>query len=308
LSIKATLKARQRRRRILWVSAVVALVALLVVVYFAATLNASNQLTAYIGKPVPAAVLSELTGVSDSTLSAIGAPPGVNPPVPVSGAPLTSNGKPVVLYIGAEFCPYCAVERWAMVVALSRFGTFHGLQLMLSGDLPEPNPDTPTFTFTNTTFTSNYIVFQSVEEYDRSDNPLQSLTPAQSSLLSQYDTCQSTGQSGGIPFIDIANQYVVNCGAQFVLSNQPGPAPNIVGMNWTQIASQLNDPSSGVAQRIDGAANYLISAICKATGGAPASVCSQSYATEPLAYLPPPSSPQTPLAVPTLGADQPRTG
>src|SRR5215471_17073708 len=48
---------------------------------------------------------------------------GKLPFTPGSGAPLTSGGKPEMLYIGAEYCPYCAAMRWSMAVALSRFGT-----------------------------------------------------------------------------------------------------------------------------------------------------------------------------------------
>src|SRR5690348_7156130 len=29
----------------------------------------------------------------------------------VTGTPLTSNGKPELLYLGGEYCPYCAAER-----------------------------------------------------------------------------------------------------------------------------------------------------------------------------------------------------
>jgi hypothetical protein len=32
-----------------------------------------------------------------------------------------------MLYIGAEYCPYCAAERWPLVMALSKFGTFSNL-------------------------------------------------------------------------------------------------------------------------------------------------------------------------------------
>ena len=44
-----------------------------------------------------------------------------------SSTPLTSGGKPEVLYLGSEYCPFCATQRWAMINALSRFGTFSGL-------------------------------------------------------------------------------------------------------------------------------------------------------------------------------------
>ena len=39
---------------------------------------------------------------------------------------------PVVFFYGAEFAPYAAAERWPLILALSRFGTFHRLGLMQS--------------------------------------------------------------------------------------------------------------------------------------------------------------------------------
>ena len=68
------------------------------------------------------------SSVPASTLDAVGSG-SVNSynPAPVksiSGAPLTQDSKPEMLYIGAEFCPYCAALRWSMAVALSRFGSF----------------------------------------------------------------------------------------------------------------------------------------------------------------------------------------
>src|SRR5271155_4359240 len=40
---------------------------------------------------------------------------------------LVSNGRPEVIFLGAEFCPYCSVERWSLVMALSKFGNFSHL-------------------------------------------------------------------------------------------------------------------------------------------------------------------------------------
>ena len=71
----------------------------------------------------------------------------------------------------------------------------------------------------------------------------------------------------------------MNCGAQFNL-------PRIAGESWTQVASQLDVPNSTVAQEIDGAANTLITAICKVVGGQPSSVCGQSYAMITLGVRP----------------------
>jgi Domain of unknown function (DUF929) len=269
LGRRATLNSRRRRRRILSVSVVVLVVAVLLVLYF--VVAASNDPNVkYIGQPVSTAVLSQVAGVSDSTLAKIGSPSGVSPPTSITGSPLTTGGKPEVLYVGGEYCPYCAVERWSLVVALSRFGQFSGLEYMLSSPT-DVNANSPTFTFSSSSYSSNYVAFVAVEKYDRSGNVRQELTSAQQSLVTSYDTCATNGQSGGIPFVDIGNSYAVNCGAQSTL--------DISGMNWTQVASQLDNPTSNVAKLIDGAANTLITAICAVDGNQPGAVCTQSYAT-----------------------------
>jgi hypothetical protein len=152
-----------------------------------------------------------------------------------------------------------------MIVALSRFGTFTGLEYMQSGDSPESFPNTSTFTFSHASYTSQYISFVAVEVQDRYHNSLQTPTNDQQALWSQYDP-----PGNGFPFIDLANQYVA-------INSQYSPG-NINGLTWTGIASQLDTPSSAVAQNIDGAANRLITALCKIDNGQPASVCSQPYA------------------------------
>jgi len=274
LGRRATLNARARRRRILTISAVVAVVAVVSVVYLVAAAGI-DPYGSYIGQPVSPAILQQLTGVSNSTLDTVGAIAGVNPPANITGPPLTSGGRPEVLFIGGEYCPFCAVERWSLIIALSRFGQFSGIQYMQSSST-DVNPNTPTFTFSGASYTSNYITFLPVEEFDRTGAVRQALTSEQQSLLTQYDTCAGTSSSGGIPFVDIDNAFAVNCGAQFNL--------DISVDNWTQVATQLNNPNSNTARLIDSAADSLITAICKADGGQPGSVCSQPYATESLAY------------------------
>ncbi|HVB96045.1 MAG TPA: DUF929 family protein [Nitrososphaerales archaeon] len=46
----------------------------------------------------------------------------------IAAAPLlTVNGKPTVVYLGAISCVFCGENRWAMALALSRFGVFQDL-------------------------------------------------------------------------------------------------------------------------------------------------------------------------------------
>lgn len=224
--------------------------------------NGGGNTTALIGQNISSGIYSNLSGVSDSTLIAIGNNANVNPPKSVAGTPLTSNGKPVILYIGGDYCPYCAGERWSLIVALSRFGEFSGLTYMLSS-ASDVYANTATFSFHTASYYSQYVTFVAVEEYDRQQQIQQPLTQNETSLIRQYDS------SGGIPFVDLGNQFIA--GTLYA----PGPLKDL---NWTQIASQLNNPKSNVAQIIDSGANALISAICKIDGGKPSSVCSQSYA------------------------------
>jgi hypothetical protein len=276
------MKRRERIRRItILVVAVVIVVSLVVGLYLAFS---SSPNSGYVGKKVSASILGELTGVSDTTLTTIGVPKGVYPPSSISGTSLAYNGKPEILYIGGDYCPYCAVERWSLIVALSRFGQFSNLTYMLSSSA-DVNPNSPTFTFETASYSSNYVSFVGVEEFGQDPSTVrQPLTSQQQSLVSQYDTCPSSGGSGGIPFVDIGNSYAVNCGAQSTL--------DISGQNWTQVASQLNNTSSNVASLIDGAANTIITAICHLQAviaeGVP--VCSQPFAMETISYVGPGSS------------------
>jgi len=258
---------RQRRsgqKRSLTPFILIALVVVTVVVaYYIFTASPASQASPSIGQPVSPEIMGYLTGVSDATLGSI-AGSGVGTPTAMTPAspPLTSNGKPEVFYIGGEYCPYCAVERWAMIVALSRFGNFSGVEYMVSSATDTP-PSVPTFTFAHATYASNYITFVPTEQYDRNNDPYQTPPGNESKIM------QANDPQGSIPFIDFANQYV-QVGSQY---SPPFP----VSGNWSAIAPLLNTPSSPVAQEVDGAAIKLMQTICKITSNQPSSVCSESY-------------------------------
>ena len=79
---------------------------------------------------------------------------------------LTAGGKPRFLDISAESCASCAVERWPIVVALSRFGAWSDLSATLSPS-GELYPNTPTLTFHGATYKSRYLSFTGVETRGR---------------------------------------------------------------------------------------------------------------------------------------------
>jgi thiol-disulfide isomerase/thioredoxin len=217
--------------------------------------------------PVSSSVLQAVTHVDPTVLASVGTG-GTSAPQPLHGQPPLKGptGKPEFFYFGAEYCPYCAAQRWAVVVALSRFGTFSHLNQTTSSST-DVYPDTPTFTFYQGSYSSPYIDFVSVESEDRQQNPLQTPTAEQQQVISMYDAPPyvSAQAQGSIPFIDIANQYLVS---------GPGYMPDVLqGRNWQEIANELSNQNSPVAKGILGTANYLTAAICQATNQQPAQVC-----------------------------------
>ncbi|MFZ0665735.1 MAG: hypothetical protein WAM97_08260 [Acidimicrobiales bacterium] len=73
-------------------------------------------------QPAPLSLVREVTGVPRSVDETIGLPSELYEyPTMVTGHErLTKSGRPVLLYMGAEFCPYCAFERWAMKIRTLR--------------------------------------------------------------------------------------------------------------------------------------------------------------------------------------------
>ena len=126
------------------------------------TKGKSNKPNSALRHPATPAIVQQLTTIPASTYQAVGAGTTTGGPTKVSGTPLTQGGKPVFFYYGAEYCPYCATERWAVVTALSRFGTWSNLQQTTSSSQDTP-ASIPTFSFYGAKFTSSYLDFQSVE-------------------------------------------------------------------------------------------------------------------------------------------------
>src|SRR5215475_13322183 len=260
---QAAAKRAEQRRRLLIVGGSVGLV-IVIVVAFIVFKGLSNTKPGQHGQ-LPKAVAQKVTGVPDSTLSAIGtgdlAKSGL-PVKPITDTALTSANKPEMLYIGAEYCPYCAAMRWSMAVALSRFGTLstplHGIHSASN----DAFPNTATLTFYKTGYNSKYVTFTPVENLTVDRSLLQSPTAQQNQIWARYEP---DPQQRGYPFIDIGNRYVIK-----------GPIydPGVLkGLTWSQIAADLQNPSSPVAQGVLGAANYITAAICQTTNNQPASVC-----------------------------------
>ena len=234
--------------------------------------NAANLVT-YDNTLVPTSISGQLNVPNNiSNIIGIGTAQYLDVLNKINNKPvLSQNGKVEILYIGADYCPFCAAERWAMIIALSRFGNFSNLHFMTSS-ASDYSPSTPTFTFYNSTYTSPYINFVSVEEYTNQISgsyyrQLQTPTNAELSLISHYDV------NGTIPFILFAN-YSYLIGATY------DPYSILYGKNWTTILQEIYNTSSVQSQSIIGSANLVTEQICNADNNTPKSVCSQPYVTK----------------------------
>ena len=273
---EAARRAQQRNRILLTVGSVAVVLAVVAVFVLVKVFGGkpSQAQAPVTGTLLPASVSRSVTSVPVSTLAAVGA--GSVPAflqashqphafTPITGPPLVSSGKPEMLYIGAEFCPYCAGMRWAMAAALGRFGTLSPLRGIHSAPSPEIYPDTATLTFYQSSYASKYLSFVPVEHQTVDHQPLQPLTSQQERIWARY---QPDPNTRGYPFIDIGNRYMAT-----VLFTPAAMA----GKNWAQIAAAMQDPTTPIARDVNGAANYLTAAICQITGNQPASVCSAPF-------------------------------
>ncbi len=274
---RVRIQQAQRRRQLYLVGgailAVVVVVAVLVVVKVVSGGNSGQTKTTQAANSVQRAV----TSVPAATLNKVGVGSGVTPPTKIKAPALTANGKPKVLYVGAEYCPFCAAERWSVVVALSRFGTFSNLKQTASSPTDQ-FPDTKTLSFHGASYTSKYLSFTGKELQDTSGAKLETLSSTGQALVSKYDAPPYvSGQAGSIPFIDIGGKYIVS-GSSY----SPGV---LSGKSHLEIAKALSDPSSPVAKSADGAANALTATVCTITNQRPASVCSSPGVTAAAATL-----------------------
>jgi hypothetical protein len=225
----------------------------------------------------------DVTSIPASVFNSVGVSSGTQmyTPLYVKGQPAlslkdsTGAARPGIVYMGAEYCPYCAAERWAIAAALSRFGTFSNLGATTSA-ASDVYPSTQTIDFYGSGYVSKYVTFQPVEMQTNYLNKaknawatLQTPTKAQIALRTKYDSPKYfpgvSTSSPPIPFIDIDNQFLL-LGSSFT--------PQLLhGLSRASIAASLDKPKTTAAKAIIVTANFITAAICHATGGQPGAVC-----------------------------------
>jgi Domain of unknown function (DUF929) len=223
---------------------------------------------------LPAAVLSELDNVPVSALVANAEAANANqvsPPttLPANAPRISSNGRPEIIYIGAQFCASCAGERWALVIALSKFGTFKNLSGTTSSDT---YPGGPTFSFYGATYTSKYLSFvtdeQTPRSVDRSTGSYENvliLSQQEHNIMTAWDVAPYTSQSGSVPFLYI--------GGEFLLSNFQYDANPVSLMSFHTALGVMTSGQSTISKHVQAAAGYLLGDFCALTQEQPGPAC-----------------------------------
>lgn len=257
LRAEAARKDRQRKQVI---AASVAVVVVVVAVVLGVVIsNRPADAPAASSGGAGASALATLQKLPATLFDKAPAPSPAQAPAKLQGGTaLTQDGKPKVLYIGAEYCPFCAMERWALIGALSRFGTFTGITETTSSST-DVHPNTPTFSFKDAKFTSDVVAFQAIETQDREGKPLQTLDGENLALFQKFNP------GGGIPWITY--------GGTTATDGATVDANAFEGKTYDQIIAGIQDPTSDIGKTVTPAINMITAQICEQTKGQPADVC-----------------------------------
>jgi thiol-disulfide isomerase/thioredoxin len=177
----------------------------------------------------------------------------------ISDQPLKqSSGKPLIFFMGAGFCPYCASERWAIVRALYNFGSWQGLIETTSAEHDEKYLSIATLDFSRAKYTSDYLEFIGRETADRNFEPLQELTEKDYEIIDTFNPDQI------IPFLLIDGQF---------MQVGSGYSPQLLeGMDHAKVMREIENSASLLGYTIKTETDNITAFICKSISGR-ANIC-----------------------------------
>lgn len=182
-----------------------------------------------------------------------------------------STGKPEILFVGTQFCSFCAAERWAIVKALGQFGTWTNVHRATQGGSTAGFSAVPTFDLTNSGYHSKYVAFDGKDLQDYNGNTLQTLNSEEQALWQQYDP------QGSTPMVLVADH--VRLGAGY----SPG---DIDGQSFATVQNALQHGSSSTfVPEINAEANAITAILCHADGMQPKSACGRPAIVQAVANL-----------------------
>jgi len=180
--------------------------------------------------------------------------------VEVSEDTVRRGGKLTVFFMGAEYCPYCAAERWAIVRSLQKFGQWGGLKQTISAARDQPFLNLPTYDFTEATYNSPHIEFVAREIKDREFKPFQKLSKTEEKIVRKHDPKKE------IPFLLIGGRFM-QIGSGF-------PPKIFIGHTFRQTETELKKVESEIRKTIDEEANVISALLC--LSGLPPELCKEA--------------------------------
>ncbi len=210
----------------------------------------------------------------------------------VSVNPFILNGKPSVIYLGSITCIFCGENRWAMALALGRFGRFSSLYEGYSsfGDGNLPTLYWRPVSYTNSTvnignfYNSSYINFLSIEDTSPITGgfELQPLSVIQNEVNATADLPYidainyiiELNQFAGTPYTIWGNYQVGGADAVDFGNTTPSSAPfPITNMTHAQVLAQLANPKDQFAWTEYAGADIYIALTCGSINNT-AQICS----------------------------------
>ncbi|MDE1874195.1 MAG: DUF929 family protein [Candidatus Micrarchaeota archaeon] len=198
------------------------------------------------------------------------------------------NGRPTVIYLGSTTCIFCGENRWAMALALSRFGSFSylfkGYSSLGDGDMPTlywaPTHYNASSTVFGDFYQSSTVSFLAIEDA----NPI-----ASGFNLNPLSTIQQrANQTNNTAYID-ATSYIIDSndftgtpftvwgayevgGADAVIfannTSKEGTSP-LQHMTHEQVLSQLSGFNDQFSWSEYAAADVYIAMVCKTLNNTP---------------------------------------
>ncbi len=214
-------------------------------------------------------------------------------------APFMSNGKQSVVYLGSITCIFCGENRWAMALALSRFGSFSqlftGYSALGDGDVPtlywaKVNYNASTDDVNNY-YSSSYVNFISIEDTNPIKGGFSLNSP--SLILANLNASGDANALGAFKYI--INLSTVNAtafkgtpytiwgshqfsGADGEVFGNTTPSGGLIALSYmthAQVFSQLSNPKSQFAWGEYAAADVYTASLCQSLNNT-APVCSLS--------------------------------
>ncbi|MDE1855113.1 MAG: DUF929 family protein [Candidatus Micrarchaeota archaeon] len=201
------------------------------------------------------------------------------------------NGKPTVIYLGSVTCIFCGENRWAMAMALSRFGSFSylfkGYSSIGDGDIPTlywaPTHYNTSSTVFGDFYQSSFINFLAIEDTNPISggfdlNPLNVIqlranSTSNTAYIDAMNYIVSTKGFSGTPYT-VWGSYEVG-GADAIIfannTNKQGTTP-LQHMTHEQVLNQLSSFNDQFSWSEYAAADLYIAMLCK-TFNNTASVC-----------------------------------